>query len=54
MTHYCDEDVPRGVRELTGLVEPLMTIFGGGAVGFAVFATFMPIMKLFGAIGGAK
>ncbi len=46
-----DEDVDVAVMSLTSLLEPIMIIFLGGAVGFIVIALFLPLIKLMGSIG---
>ena len=37
---------PADRGETTSLMEPLLIIFLGGAVGFIVIALFMPLIKL--------
>jgi len=41
-----DEEVSVLTESLTSLMEPLLIIFLGGAVGFIVIALFMPLIKL--------
>ncbi len=41
-----DEEVAVLTDGLTKLMEPLLIIFLGGAVGFIVIALFMPLVKL--------
>jgi type IV pilus assembly protein PilC len=41
-----DEEVAVLTESLTSLMEPLLIIFLGGAVGFIVVALFMPLIKL--------
>jgi len=41
-----DEEVAVLTESLTSLMEPLLIIFLGGAVGFIVIALFMPLVKL--------
>jgi type IV pilus assembly protein PilC len=41
-----DEEVSVLTESLTSLMEPLMIMFLGGAVGFIVIALFMPLIKL--------
>jgi type IV pilus assembly protein PilC len=41
-----DEDVDVAVSSMTSLIEPLMIIFLGGAVGFIVISLFLPLIKL--------
>ena len=47
-----DEDVDVAVAGMTSLIEPIMIIFLGGAVGFIVIALFLPLIKLMNTIGG--
>jgi type IV pilus assembly protein PilC len=41
-----DEDVDVAVEGLTSLLEPVLIVFMGGAVGFIVVALFMPLITL--------
>ncbi len=41
-----DEEVAVLTDSLTKLMEPLLIIFLGGAVGFIVIALFIPLVKL--------
>ena len=41
-----DEEVAVLTESLTKLMEPLLIIFLGGAVGFIVIALFIPLVKL--------
>ena len=41
-----DEEVAVLTESLTSLMEPILIIFLGGAVGFIVIALFMPLIKL--------
>jgi type IV pilus assembly protein PilC len=41
-----DEEVAVLTESLTSLMEPLLIIFLGGAVGFIVIALFLPLIKL--------
>jgi type IV pilus assembly protein PilC len=48
-----DEDVDVAVAGMTGLIEPTMIIFLGGAVGFIVIALFFPLIRIMsGGFGG--
>ena len=47
-----DDDVDTAVESLTSLIEPIMIIFLGGAVGFIVIALFMPLVQLINHMGG--
>ena len=46
-----DEEIDTLVEGLTSLIEPIMIVFMGGAVGTIVIALFMPLIKLMGNIG---
>jgi len=46
-----DEDVDVAVAGMTHLIEPIMIIFLGGAVGFIVISLFLPLIKLMNSIG---
>ncbi len=41
-----DEEVAVLTESLTSLMEPILIIFLGGAVGFIVVALFLPLIKL--------
>ena len=49
-----DEEVSVLTEGLTKLMEPLLIVFLGGAVGFIVIALFMPLIKLITALSGGK
>jgi type IV pilus assembly protein PilC len=49
-----DEEVSVLTEGLMKLMEPLMIVFLGGAVGFIVIALFMPLIKLITALSGGK
>jgi type IV pilus assembly protein PilC len=46
-----DEDVDALVGGLMSLIEPLLIVFLGGAVGFIVVALFLPLVSLMQNIG---
>jgi type IV pilus assembly protein PilC len=46
-----DEEVDAAVAAMMSLLEPLLIVFMGGAVGFIVIALFMPLIKLIESIG---
>ena len=46
-----DDDVDTAVSSMTSLIEPIMIVCLGGAVGFIVIALFMPLIKLMGSMG---
>ncbi|MDP7290048.1 MAG: type II secretion system F family protein [Phycisphaerae bacterium] len=47
-----DEDVDVAVASLTSLIEPIMIIFLGVAVGFIVISLFLPLISLMSSVGG--
>ena len=47
-----DDDVDTAVAGMTSLIEPIMIIFLGGAVGFIVIALFLPLITLMNSMGG--
>ena len=46
-----DEEVDSAVAAMMSLMEPLLIVFMGGAVGFIVIALFMPLIKIIETIG---
>ena len=48
-----DDDVDNMVAALVSLLEPLMILFLGGAVGFIVLALFSPLVALMEQLGGS-
>lgn len=46
-----DEEVDAAVAAMMSLLEPLLIVFMGGAVGFIVIALFMPLIKLIEQLG---
>jgi len=49
---FYDDEVDRAVDGLTKMIEPLLMIFVGGAVGFVIIAMYLPIFKLGSVVGG--
>ena len=45
------EEVDAAVGAMMSLLEPLLIVFMGGAVGFIVIALFMPLIKLIEQLG---
>jgi len=43
---FYDDEVDAAVNNLTAMMEPLLMVFLGGAVGFIVVAMYLPIFKL--------
>ncbi|MDH5201927.1 MAG: type II secretion system F family protein [Nitrospirota bacterium] len=43
---FYDEEVDAAVANLTAMMEPILMVFLGGAVGFIVIAMYLPIFKL--------
>jgi type IV pilus assembly protein PilC len=43
---FYDEEVDTAVEALTSLMEPVMMVFLGGAIGFVVIAMYLPIFKM--------
>jgi type IV pilus assembly protein PilC len=43
---FFDDEVDAAVSNLTAMMEPLLMVFLGGAVGFIVIAMYLPIFKL--------
>jgi type IV pilus assembly protein PilC len=43
---FYDEEVDAAVSNLTAMMEPMLMVFLGGAVGFIVVAMYLPIFKL--------
>lgn len=46
-----DDEVDRAVEVMVSLIEPMMIVFLGGAVGFIVIAMFVPLIKLMQGLG---
>jgi type IV pilus assembly protein PilC len=46
-----DEEVDAAVAAMMALMEPILIVFMGGAVGFIVIALFMPLIKLIETLG---
>jgi type IV pilus assembly protein PilC len=46
-----DEEVDAAVAAMMSLMEPILIVFMGGAVGFIVIALFMPLIKLIETLG---
>ena len=48
---YYNEEIPRRVKKLFGVMEPAVTLFLVGIVGFVALSLFMPLMSLMGGVG---
>jgi type IV pilus assembly protein PilC len=51
---FYEEEVDQAVDTLTTLIEPIMMIFLGGAVGTMLAAMYLPIFKIAGAVEGEE
>lgn len=49
---FYDDEVDRAVEGLTKMIEPMLMLFVGGAVGFVIIAMYLPIFKLGTVVGG--
>jgi type IV pilus assembly protein PilC len=47
-----DEEVDQAVAAMMALMEPLLIVFMGGAVGFIVIALFLPLIEIINKLGG--
>jgi len=48
---FYEEEVDRAVKALTDAIQPALTLFIGGIVGFVAISVIMPMYSLIGAIG---
>jgi type IV pilus assembly protein PilC len=48
---FYDDEVDNAVNNLTAMMEPMLMVFLGGAVGFIVVAMYLPIFKMITLIG---
>ena len=46
IANFYDEEVDQAVENLTSMIEPLMMVFLGGAIGGLVIAMYLPIFKM--------
>jgi type IV pilus assembly protein PilC len=46
-----DEEVDQAVAAMMALMEPLLIVFMGGAVGFIVIALFLPLIEIINKLG---
>ena len=49
---FYDKEVDAAVDALTAMLEPLLMLFLGGAIGGLVIAVYLPIFSMAGAVGG--
>ncbi|HEV7282121.1 MAG TPA: type II secretion system F family protein [Pirellulaceae bacterium] len=54
VSDYYDEEVATLTEGLLKLIEPLMIVFLGGAVGFIVISLFMPLVAMITGLSGGK
>ncbi|MBI5815695.1 MAG: type II secretion system F family protein [Nitrospinae bacterium] len=50
ISRYFNEEIPRRVKRIFGIMEPAIMLFLIGIVGFTALAIFMPILSLMGGI----
>jgi type IV pilus assembly protein PilC len=43
---FYDDEVDNAVANLTAMMEPMLMVFLGGAIGFIVVAMYLPIFKM--------
>ena len=48
---FYDKEVDAAVEALTSMLEPLLMLFLGGAIGGLVVAMYLPIFSMAGAVG---
>ncbi|MFK8066680.1 MAG: type II secretion system F family protein [Gammaproteobacteria bacterium] len=46
-----DDEIPRKIKKIMGLLEPMIMVFLIAVVGTVAMAIFMPLMKLLGSVG---
>ncbi|MCP4682080.1 MAG: type II secretion system F family protein [Desulfobacterales bacterium] len=49
---FYDDEVDVAVDAMTSMLEPMLMVFLGGAIGGLVIAMYLPIFKMAGAVGG--
>ena len=49
---FYDEEVDAAIDAVTSMMEPLIMVFLGGAVGFMMIAMYMPIFSMSDAVQG--
>jgi type IV pilus assembly protein PilC len=49
---FFDDEVDAAVANLTSLLEPLLMVFLGGAIGAIVVAMYLPIFQMASILGG--
>jgi type IV pilus assembly protein PilC len=49
---FYDDEVDAAVAALTSMLEPLLMLFLGGAIGGLVVAMYLPIFSMAGAVAG--
>jgi type IV pilus assembly protein PilC len=52
IANFYDEEVDSAVEGLTSMIEPLLMVFLGGAIGTLVIAMYLPIFSMASAVGG--
>ena len=52
IAEFYDKEVDTAVEALTSMLEPLLMLFLGGAIGGLVVAMYLPIFSMAGAVGG--
>jgi len=52
ISDFYDDEVDRAVEGLLKMIEPMLMLFVGGAVGFVIIAMYLPIFKMGEVVGG--
>ena len=51
VSHHLDEDIPRRIKKLFGIIEPLVMLTLISLVGTVAMAIFLPLMSMIGGLG---
>ncbi len=51
VSHYLDEEIPRHIKKLFGIIEPLVMLTLISLVGTVALAIFLPLMSMIGGLG---
>jgi type IV pilus assembly protein PilC len=51
VSHHLDEEIPRRIKKLFGVIEPLVMLTLISLVGTVAMAIFLPLMSMIGGLG---
>ena len=54
LADFYEDEVESSLKAITSIIEPIMMIFVGAIVGVVVLAMYLPLFKIFDAVGASR